>query len=93
MANLARKNNDISPKRTTRSATRLRSRSFPKATMVSDIDDDSEVDMGKMKGRRARSSTSDAAQDGPAGAGGVRNSSRRQPTIALRHIASDGDRA
>ena len=46
---------------------------------VSDIDsDDSEVDtdMGKLKGRRAASSPSAAAYYGPAGAGGVRNSSK-----------------
>ena len=50
--------------------------------------------MGKLKkGRRAPSSPSDAAKDGPAGAVGVRNSSGLQPSIALRHIAGDAARA
>ena len=81
---------------TNRSATCLRSRNIPNVTTVSDIDDDdSEVEMGTLKGRRAASSVSDAAMGGPAGAGGVqvRNSSGRQLSIALQHIAGDANRA
>ena len=44
----------VSPRRTTRSLTLLRSRKYTEPAMVSDIDDndDSEVDMGKLKERR-----------------------------------------
>ena len=53
-------------------------------------ENDPEIDMGKFeKGRRASSSPFDAAWDGPAGAGGVRNSSGRQPSITLWHIVGD----
>ena len=42
---------NISPRRTTRSVTRIRSRNYQASTTVSDIDpDDWEVDMGKLKG-------------------------------------------
>ena len=48
--------------RTTSGATRLRSRTLAEAITVSDIDDDGwEANMQEMKGRRARSSLSDAA--------------------------------
>ena len=50
------------PRRTTQNVTRIRSRKYPKLSTVLDIDsDDSEVDMGKLTGRRAASSQSDAA--------------------------------
>ena len=53
---------NLSPSRTTRSVTRIRSRNYPAPTTVSDIDsDDSEVDISKLKGRRAASSPSGAA--------------------------------
>ena len=53
----------VSQKSTTRSESRLRACTLPKATSVSDIDDiaDSEVNMGKAIGRRTGSSPSDEA--------------------------------
>ena len=74
--------------------TRTRSRKYPEPTTASGMDsDESEVDVGKLEGRRAASAPSDAARDGPAGAGGVRYSSGRHPSMALRCIAGDAGRA
>ena len=55
---------DVEPHSITLSATRRRSRTIPEpiTTLDIEIDDDSEVEMGKLKqGRRATSSPSDAA--------------------------------